>query len=188
MIGGDGFRARGKRAKSNGASGRATTWISPSAGAAWTRLTRVARPELEALVKLLGHPFGARADLVDMSGHRSAPADFEPTLLGRDATASAEQQQLAPGRPVGVEETLGGIEDAPVEGAGESLLGAQRNHQMATASGAGAGRSAAVIGERQGLADGGPDRRRIGADALDTFARLSRAGCGDAAHRADHRR
>ena len=51
--------------------------LARATGAAWTRLTRVARPEPRRSVELLGHPVGERADLVDMGDHRPAPADRE---------------------------------------------------------------------------------------------------------------
>ena len=91
-------------------------------------------PRAEARVELLGHPVGERADLVDMGDHRGAPADGEPALLGRHEPASAEQHELRCVRPSAFDEALGDIEHAPVEHAGETLLGAERNDEMAAAA------------------------------------------------------
>ena len=134
MIGGDAFLTCGKRAKSNGARVRSTTWISASPGAAWTTLTRVARPELKPGIELLRHPVGERADLLDMRHHRRAPADRKTALLRRGEPARAEKEELLAVRSLGFEEWLGEVEHSPVEHAGEALLGADRNDEMAVAS------------------------------------------------------
>ena len=91
-------------------------------------------------------------------------------------------------RAVGFQDALGRVEHALVERAGEALLGAERDDEMAVAPVAGPARDDAVLGQRQRLADRGADRRRIGAHSLDPLARLAGARRRDAAHGPDHRR
>ena len=90
-------------------------------------------------------------------------------------------------RSIGFEQRLGDVEHPPVEHAGETLLGAERDDEMTVAALSRPERDAAVVGERQRLADRCADGRRIGAHAVDPLARLAGARRGDPAHRPDHR-
>ena len=172
MIGGDRFFDRGKRAKSNGASARSTTWISANAGAACTTLTRVARPD-SSLDKAVPSP-GRQARPPHRHGRPSARSSRRRARALRPRRAApAEQNEFFAMRSVRPQEPLGDVEHSPVEHARETLLGAERDDEMAAAV-ARPRRNAAVLGERERLADRRADGRRIGPYPFDR-SRASRA-------------
>ena len=90
----------------------------------------------DAGVELLGHPVGERANFGDMGDHRPAPADCEAAFVRRQHAARAEHDEFARVIAVGFQRALGDVEHPTIERAGEALLGADRNDEMAAWPGA----------------------------------------------------